>query len=412
MAQQYPRFPLPPPLMMWSENSFSHLTLTQRLPAIVRRVIAENNFPPYIVDNLEKLIKELPQGIVRQLQQDQGPDLVRWKKYLAPFVGKRWLDIPWFFAEAYFFRRILEATHYFLPGISQNLDPFALQKRRGLEKARDSIQVMSAKVNASIASQLHNSKRNSCQKLIPLLYLALWGNQADLSLWPVDASTPNYNQETYSKEADVLLNDTSILADKIASFGGIRIDLILDNAGFELVCDLGLADFLLASKAAVMVYLHLKSHPTFVSDATIQDVQQTIDVLANDPDVEVQSLGHRLQNYITSGRLRLREHLFWTSPLMFWEMPQLLRQELAQASLVLIKGDANYRRLLGDRQWSFTTAFEDIVCYFPAPFATLRTLKSEIIVGLQSGQAEVLNCADPQWLTNGKRGLIQFVEPS
>ena len=172
-----------------------------------------------------------------------------------------------------------------------------------------------------------------------------------------------------------------------------------------------MADFLLASNAAGIVYLHLKSHPTFVSDATIRDVHDTLEVLATDEDGEVRSLAHRLQDHIAQGRLLCREDLFWTAPLVFWEMPEELRSELAQSRLILSKGDANYRRCLGDRKWPFTTSFQDIVCYFPAPFVALRTLKSELAAGLQSDQVETLNHEDPQWLTNGQWGVIQFVEP-
>jgi len=51
----------------------------------------------------------------------------------------------------------------------------------------------------------------------------------------------------------------------------------------------------------------------------------------------------------------------------------------------------------------------DVTGYFPAPFLTLRTLKGEIMVGLEPGQAEALSAADPTWLINGKRGVIQLV---
>jgi hypothetical protein len=52
---------------------------------------------------------------------------------------------------------------------------------------------------------------------------------------------------------------------------------------------------------------------------------------------------------------------------------------------------------------------EEIAAYFPAPFVTLRTLKGEIMVGLEPGQAEALAAQDPTWLINGKRGIIQLV---
>lgn len=408
-----PRLPLPPPMMMSEEGSFAHMTLMKRIPAMARRVIAENDFPQDIVENLETLIRELPYGKVRLLKDDGGPDLAAWNRYLEPYAGMPWLDIPWFFAEAYFFRRILEATHYFLPGASQGADPYALQKRMGLETAMSSIQAISTRVNAWIDAKLNEDNTQDPTSLIALLYFDLWGNRADLSLWPVD--NPNEvnhsNREFDEEKAHILVDDTSTIADKVASFDKARIDFIADNAGFELVGDLCLADFLLATNAAHTICLHLKPYPTFVSDATIQDVRGTLDILAAHTDTEVRSLGDRLQNYIASSRLCLRDNLFWTSPLAFWEMPESLQQKLAPANLIFVKGDANYRRCLGDLHWPFTTSFADIACYFPAPFAALRTLKSEVAAGLQLGQAEMLSQEDPQWLTNGQWGVIQFVEP-
>lgn len=329
---------------------------------------------------------------------NEGQDLAEWNRYLQPFIGKRWIDIPWFFAEAYFYRRILEATHYFLPGKSLDIDPYAIQKRRGLETAISSIRELSTRVNEG-----NNSS------LIALLYFALWGNRADMSLFPINSEEDN-SPAIHLEKSHVLIDCTLQIAQKISNFNRVRIDFIVDNAGLELFGDLCLADCLLTNQVAERIYLHLKPYPTFVSDATIIDVHDTLAFLASDDNQQVQLLAQRLQDYVNQGRLICSDDYFWTSPLMFWEMPETLKKQLAQSSLILIKGDANYRRCLGDRQWSFTNSFEDIVAYFPAPIAVLRTLKSEITVGLQLEQVEKLNQEDPNWLTNGQWGLIQFVE--
>ena len=75
----------------------------------------------------------------------------------------------------------------------------------------------------------------------------------------------------------------------------------------------------------------------------------------------------------------------------------------------------NYRRLLDDRHWPHTARLADIARrtphHVPAPFAALRTLKGELIVDLQPGQAEALAAADPTWMINGERGVVQFVDP-
>ncbi|MCU6535087.1 damage-control phosphatase ARMT1 family protein, partial [Klebsiella pneumoniae] len=145
----------------------------------------------------------------------------------------------------------------------------------------------------------------------------------------------------------------------------VRIDFIVDNAGFELIGDLCLADFLLATNAAEKVYLHLKTHPVFVSDAMGKDIRYTIEFLDRSIDLNVKAFAERLKNYIDNDRLVCRENQFWTSPLAFWEMPDSLYAELVQSSLILVKGDANYRRTLGDRHWPYTISYQDVTSYFP-----------------------------------------------
>lgn len=90
-------------------------------------------------------------------------------------------------------------------------------------------------------------------------------------------------------------------------------------------------------------------------------------------------------------------------------MPNSLKNELANANLIIVKGDANSRWLLGDRHWNITTSIADIVCYLPAPIVALRTLKSEVAVGLKSEVVEEIAKSDHSWLTNGQWGVIQFV---
>ena len=155
--------------------------------------------------------------------------------------------------------------------------------------------------------------------------------------------------------------------------------------------------------------MHLKPYPFFVSDAMAKDVLELTARLEGAPEPLVRGAGDRLAGWLKSGMLELTDHPFWASAYSFLELPEDLRANLAEASLVILKGDVNYRRLLGDRHWPPTTRLADIVAYFPAPLVTLRTLKAEIIVGLAEGQAERLAVEDAAWLLNGRRGLIQFV---
>jgi hypothetical protein len=407
MKSQIPKLPLPAPLVGSERGTFTEFTVTQRMPGIARRVIAENNFSPNINESLENLANELPSGYLLPLINDTNVDFAAWEKYLEPYKGQRWVDIPWFFAETYFYRLILNITNYFLPGEWQGVDPSQLQKSQGLNTSLDAIIALGTQVTNWLEESQKPSHIHQTA-LTALIYFALWGNRVDLSLWSAfEANRSRFDIE--SQEAHILVNDVYKVTKLLLNNPGKRIDFIVDNAGFELVCDLCLVDFLLGSGIASQVKLHLKPHPTFVSDAMIKDVHDTTEFLATSGYEKVSVVGERLQAYMTAGQLVLGDDYFWTSPLAFWEIPDSLKNELANASLLIIKGDANYRRLLGDRHWDYTTNFADIVSYLPVPIVALRTLKSEVAAGIPPEVVEQVPKSDPDWLTNGQWGVVQFV---
>jgi len=157
------------------------------------------------------------------------------------------------------------------------------------------------------------------------------------------------------------------------------------------------------------VILHVKMHPTFVSDAIVPDVHTLIERFSNGKlGSNLIASGQSLVNAFESGRLRVIPDFFWNSALTMWDMPAHFHKTFRDAALVMVKGDANYRRLLGDALWPSITSFAAVLDYFPAPLVALRTLKSDPIVGLPNGTAEALDTVDARWRVNGKRGIIQF----
>mmetsp|Transcript_26327 Transcript_26327/g.81994 ORF Transcript_26327/g.81994 Transcript_26327/m.81994 type:complete len:117 (-) Transcript_26327:162-512(-) len=91
-----------------------------------------------------------------------------------------------------------------------------------------------------------------------------------------------------------------------------------------------------------------------------------------------------------------------------WDMPRALAERLHKHKLVVVKGDANYRRLLGDRPWPLDTDFDEVCGYFPTRLLALRALKAEVGLGLSAEAQERAEAADPNWLTNGKFGVVQY----
>lgn len=391
--------PLPPFLMTSDPGSFARQTILERKPQIIRQVLADNHYSAAVVAALESFRAEIASSPIQPLSES-ALDVPDWNREMACYAGKTWLEIPWFFAETYFYRRLLEAVDYFQPGPEEGHDPFAKQKKRQME----------GDVHRLVTAWEQFTALDTMTRFEALLHSSLWGNRADLSNFTVRVKAPT-GLATAAERPLILIDDTGRVGSLLSGRVG-RVDFICDNVGSDLLFDLALADFLMDLGWVQEIHLHLKSQPFFVSDAMPADARCSVDLLKTAPAPGLQALGVRLDEHLSAGRLAFATDPFWTSCLMFRQMPAQLRQELAPAGLVLVKGDVNYRRLLDDRHWPPTTRMEDVCAYFPAPFVALRTLKGEIMVGLQPGQAQVLQAEDPTWLINGKRGVIQMVAPA
>jgi hypothetical protein len=206
----------------------------------------------------------------------------------------------------------------------------------------------------------------------------------------------------------LVVDDTDVAFRLIATAPERPITFICDNCGPEVVADLHLADWLLR-RGQSQVALELKSQPFFVSDAMLKDAKAAIGYLAACELVTVRRLGRRLQRALDGGRLLLRDHAFWSGPHHYSRLPPDLAQRLAASCLVIAKGDVNYRRFLEDRHWPFQTPVSQAVDFFPADALLLRTLKGELIVGLDGATVERLAETGDDWLTNGRNGLVQYV---
>ena len=387
---------LPPFLMTSDPGSFARQTILERKPQIIRQVLADNSYAPAVIAALEALRDEIATGSIQPLVET-GKDVEAWNNELSHYAGKTWLEIPWYFAESYFYRKLLEATGYFQPGAGQGCDPFGKQKE---------IQML-GDVQRLSSTWEQIATLGPAARFEALLHSSLWGNRADLSNFTVKVKAST-GLATIAERALILIDHTDQIRERLAS-GLARLDFICDNVGSDMLFDLALADFLLELGWAQEIHLQLKGQPFFVSDAMPEDAHHSLALLEVTPDPGMQALGARLQMRLADGRLFFDTDPFWTSWQMFREMPLHLREQLASAGLVLLKGDVNYRRLLDDRHWPPTTRLESVCGYFPAPFVALRTLKGEIMAGLQPGQAEELQAEDPTWLINGKRGVIQLV---
>ncbi|MFJ1733803.1 damage-control phosphatase ARMT1 family protein [Streptomyces sp. NPDC088254] len=386
---------VPPVILGDTPGSFPHGVLAERHPAIIRQVREAFPYDPAVRGALDALLESCADGVVPPLPED-AHDRERWRGWgLDAHVGRSWHDIPWLWAESYFYRRLLQAVGYFGDGPWQGVDPFRPFKLAELD---------APETGQELAALDGLATRPADERARALLHGSLWGNRADLGFRLSDADARHR-----AAAPGLVADDSEALWSLLPATSGASgtLCLVADNAGRELVPDLLLAAHLLAHGRTGRVVLYVKPYPYYVSDATTADVVDALRALTAAPG-EGAAYGRRLWAAMADGTLALRAHPFAAAPLPYAEMPGDLRAEFAAATLTIMKGDLNYRRLVGDRLWPPTTPFADVTAHFPGPVVALRTLKSDVITGLSAATEEALDAAEGQrWRTAGTRALIQ-----
>lgn len=368
-------------------GSFARSVLDKRHPALIQQVRDAFPYGPEQHRALDALLAEARDGVIQPLPADAHDHDV-WAAWGKGYFHRSWFDVPFLWAESYFYRRLLGAVGYFRPGPWQGIDPFAPFKQAELRGSA---------VEQELAALDDVAGLPTDEQDRAVLRGALWGNRADLGFRISSGDVAD-------DAGKVIVDDSALLWTRLN--GEAVVYVLADNAGRELISDLILADHLLHTGRAAHVVLHVKPYPYYVSDATTADV---VDCLRRITDAPGQAgrIGTRLWDAMGSARLDVHTHPFSCAPLPYADMPGDLRADLGHATLTLSKGDLNYRRLVGDRLRPATTSFADLTSYFPGPLVALRTLKSDVAVGLDHETAEALDATGEPWRTSGTHAVIQ-----
>ncbi|XP_072256449.1 damage-control phosphatase ARMT1 isoform X2 [Pyxicephalus adspersus] len=359
---------------------------------------------------------------------DNGPDVEIWNQYLEyqktllpDDANPKWTVCPWLFVECYLYRRVQEAM-LISPPISY-FDVFSELKNENLFRSQEAI--------IALCIHLHDLKKNlgslnpeqRQEEFYRFLQVSLWANKCDLSIfWDEESHQKSSILDALdSLKRYIVVNDmepmcATLMSKQIvgaAKMAKARVDIVLDNAGYELITDFVLADAILTLEMATEVHFHGKSFPWFVSDATKNDFDFAIQQTVGSHHKGISKCGQAWKKYLKKGTWVYHDNMFWTLPHEFWRMEEVapdLYAELKKSDLILFKGDLNFRKLVGDRKWEFCTPFGQALKRFrPAPLCSIRTLKSDVQVGFEPRVEERLNRLEPDWMVIGKFGAIQFI---
>ncbi|WP_194925332.1 damage-control phosphatase ARMT1 family protein [Catenulispora pinisilvae] len=381
-------------------DSFAWSVWNKRHPVLIKQIQGAFPYPAEARENLDALLAETISGTIQRLPAD-AHDYALWEEWDRGWYGGSWLSAPFLWAESFFYRRLLEAVGYFRPGVWRGIDLFGPAKRGELGTSA---------VEAELAALDDVAGLGPVGQRRALLLAALWGNRADLGF--------RITAATEGPATDLVADDSALIWSILDAAEDPVVHLVTDNSGREFLADLILVDHLLATGAAARVVMHVKPQPYYVSDATGADVLDVLRRITLAPGAAAKT-GQRLWAALADGTISLRTHAFWCAPLSFRHLPADLAADLARATLTVVKGDLNYRRLVGDRAWPPTTQFAELTAYFPSPVAALRTLKSDVAVGLTSQTVARLDAnanADATgtgtgtrtaWRTSGEYALIQ-----
>ncbi|HVB43317.1 MAG TPA: damage-control phosphatase ARMT1 family protein [Streptosporangiaceae bacterium] len=385
----------PPELLNNDPQGFAWGVWHDRTPKLVAQIRDARPYGPAQRRALDDLLTEISCGVIRPLGS-HAHDQEAWSLWGAGYFGMPWLDVPFLWSESYFYRRLLDAVGFFEPGPWRWVDPF--EDLKAAELADPGLEPDLAALDD--LQRLPAGERGAAT-----LLASLWGNRADLGF------RIGRSPQAREQGSSMLVADDS--ADLRAALGAdASVVIVADNAGRELLADLVLMDHLLQQGQASAVMLHVKPWPYYVSDATTADVLACLRRLARTSGGAA-AIAHRVHTAMAEGRLGLYTHEFYCAPWCYRRMPADLASEFEQASLTIFKGDLNYRRLVGDRDWPPVTPFSDVASYFPCPVAVLRTLKSDVITGLSPATVADLDATGQSWRTDGSHGLLQvLLQPS
>ncbi len=376
----------PPAVRTDGSNPFAHVSMQERVPRLLRETAERNADAPTLAEGLRQLADEIAADAPLP-HLDLAPDADLWGPLRADHDGETWLNTEWLFAEYFAYRMAMDAARY----LDLGRDPFSPIKRD---------EMTSGALWDALAEGLDDEGGEGA--VARAFRRALWGNRLDLSIAASAA------QGTAAHEDHLLTDHTEAAALALRSSAPGTVHVVMDNAGTEQALDYVLVDRLLRERLATRVVLHVKALPVLVSDAVVADIHALLDLMA-DRGGAPSALAGRLRQSMADGALRVVPDYFWNTPRCVWDLPPRLERAFRGASLVVLKGDANYRRATNDALWPPDATLADAVGPFPAPLLALRTIKSDTLVGVEAERCQALDAAEPGWRTRGTYGVIQFV---
>ncbi|KAK9892830.1 hypothetical protein WA026_022293 [Henosepilachna vigintioctopunctata] len=311
----------------------------------------------------------------------------------------------WLLVECYMYRKIWEAFEK--TKFLKEFDPFQTNKEKLFHSSIDQM-----KETIAYLQKITETPSPNKDEFFMLLQMNLWSNKCDLSLHP-DGVNPVLTNQINELSDKILVNDSEKVWNALIDSSGDVVDIVLDNAGAELIADLALADYLIKKGICKKVNFHVKKIPWFISDVTLKDFKWTIEQLSKMYEEPlVQSTGDAWSKNFENLNWTIKTSDFWTLPVEYAHMhkyDRILYEELSLSKLIFLKGDVSFRKLFREINYNPEAPVAEAQGFFgPSKICSIRTIKSEIICGFPKGLADKCEIENKKWMETGEYGVIQF----
>lgn len=408
-------------VISWENDGFAYLTIETRFKEnykIVADNFAAGEFDKYDQFEGEKVYQNQCDNPVNDIIENELLRFLEDNDEVGSCSGEITLRsffrcVPFLLAEYYFYYYLLYLYHK-KKNISDRIeDPYRAYKSNHLKDSsgRSNFDALLKEFRAAISSPAYTRQDK-------LLIGCLNMNSIDLSQLEVNVKE--------FKKSNMPINDCKAFHNFITNElsvngepdgGELVAHVITDNCGFELMSDILLGTYLLKSTRLTKVIYHVKRLPIFVSDTIMTDVDEAIGRLNS----ELEGLiGYKIcdesqdrQVYecdtIPDKQISFEVDDCWHQEKLFKDVEQFRSWNTDETcALIIVKGDLNYRRLVGDFHWKSSEPIRDKVSYIKKPLLIIRSLKSNVILGVNDEEKYSYNA--PNWKISGQYGIIQWID--
>lgn len=253
------------------------------------------------------------------------------------------------------------------------------------------------------------------EKLKEITNLSLYSNTNDLSQLRDRVRKVIDNNSIYPNNLEYFLKCIKLLKKDT------KVNYLVDNSGVEFFSDLTFAYVLIQVSNINKVSLLINKLPIFVSDVIESDYEHMINIVEkylknkknNIPDDYLKAL-ELIKDKIKEKQIELHSDFNWNMPTSYDIMAKNGYKEVftESNSILIIKGDLNYRRLVTDKNWHYSDDILEHTDYIECPTLVVRSIKSDLVIDYdKKGKKKYTEWEkkDKYWRENGEYGVIRFI---